>query len=514
MGEQMIPPGQGTIMVHSDAIDDSDTAMVNSYLVDWDEPDDPENPMNWSKCKKALFITTLGYISTLSPLASSIAAPGIASIKSDFNVTDTYVGAFMISGFLIGYCCGPLFIAPLSEMYGRYVLYNAGSLLFLIFNVACSVAPNSGSMIAFRIFAGIGGSTPLTLGAASLADTVPREKRGLAMMVWTLGPMVGPTIGPIAGGYLSETIGWRWSFRVVSVAAGVAALGTAFCMPESYALTLLERKARRLRLQTRNPHLESVLATHRKPKDLFMFSILRPAKMMFLSPIVFCLSVYMAILYGYLYLLFTTFPQVFKQQYGFSQGSAGLAYIGIGVGSVIGLLFSGLVSDRLVLKLSLTNGGQFQPEYRLPPMLMGAILVPIGLFWYGWTADKQLQWMLPIIGTAILGCGIVIVLVRVRTYLCNCVIGTDVCILKMSISTYLVDAFTTYAASAMAASTVTRSLLGAFLPLAGDRLYQSLGLGWGNSLLGFIAFVMIPIPLVFYRYGQVIRQMKLFKTEF
>ncbi|KAK1713951.1 fluconazole resistance protein [Colletotrichum lupini] len=446
-------------MVHSDAIDDSDTAMVNSYLVDWDGPDDPENPMNWSKCKKALFITTLG------PLASSIAAPGIASIKSDFNVTDTHVGAFMISGFLIGYCCGPLFIAPLSEMYGRYVLYNAGSLLFLIFNVACSVAPNSGSMIAFRIFAGIGGSAPLTLGAASLADTVPREKRGLAMMVWTLGPM-----------------------------AGVAALGTAFCMPESYALTLLERKARRLRLQTRNPHLESVLATHRKPKDLFMFSILRPAKMMFLSPIVFCLSVYMAILYGYLYLLFTTFPQVFKQQYGFSQGSAGLAYIGIGVGSVIGLLFSGLVSDRLVLKLSLTNGGHFQPEYRLPPMLMGAILVPIGLFWYGWTADKQLQWMLPIIGTAILGCGIVIVL--------------------MSISTYLVDAFTTYAASAMAASTVTRSLLGAFLPLAGERLYQSLGLGWGNSLLGFIAFVMIPIPLVFYRYGQVIRQMKLFKTEF
>ncbi|KAG7039259.1 fluconazole resistance protein [Colletotrichum scovillei] len=362
MGEQTIQPGQETNMSHSDATDDSDTAMVNSNLVDWDGPDDPENPMNWSKSQKALFITTLGYISTLSPLASSIAAPGIASIKSDFNVTDIYVGAFMISGFLIGYCCGPLFIAPLSEMYGRYVLYNAGSLLFLIFNVACSVAPNSGSMIAFRIFAGIGGSAPLTLGAASLADTIPREKRGVAMMVWTLGPMVGPTIGPIAGGYLSETIGWRWSFRVVSVAAGVAALGTAFCMPESYALTLLERKARRLRLQTRNPHLESVLATHRKPKDLFMFSILRPAKMMFLSPIVFCLSIYMAILYGYLYLLFTTFPQVFKQQYGFSQGSAGLAYIGIGVGSVIGLLFAGLVSDRLVLKLSLRNDGQFQPE--------------------------------------------------------------------------------------------------------------------------------------------------------
>lgn len=214
----------------------------------------------------------------------------------------------------------------------------------------------------------------------------------------------------------------------MTLKAGVAALGTAFCMPESYALTLLERKARRLRLQTGNPHLESILATHQKPKDLFMFSILRPAKMMFLSPIVFSLSIYMAILYGYLYLLFTTFPQVFKQQYGSSQGSAGLAYIGIGVGSVIGVLFSGLGSDKLVLKLSLRNGGQFQPEYRLPPMLIGAILVPIGLFWYGWTADKHLQWMLPIIGTAILGCGIVIVLVRTCTYLCDLVISTNVCL--------------------------------------------------------------------------------------
>ncbi|OBR16268.1 Fluconazole resistance protein [Colletotrichum higginsianum IMI 349063] len=452
-------------MDQSDATADSDTAVTDCNLVDWDGPGDGENPMNWSTKKKAVFITTLSFISTLSPLASSIAAPGIASIRSDFGVTDTYVGAFIISGFLIGYCCGPLIIAPLSEVYGRYVLYNICGGLFLIFNIACSVAPNSGSMIAFRIFSGIGGSAPLTLGAGSLADIVPREKRGVGMTLFTLGPM-----------------------------AAVALLATALLMPETYALTILERKARRLRRETNNPSLVSVLATNRKSKDLIVFSLFRPAKMMFLSPIVFSLSVYMAVLYGYLYLLFTTFPQVFKQQYGFSQGSSGLAYIGIGIGSLVGLLFAGLVSDRLVRTLTLRNAGQYQPEYRLPPMLCGAILVPIGLFWYGWTAEKQLHWMLPIVGTALLGCGIVIVL--------------------MSTSTYLVDAFTEYAASAMAANTVTRSLVGAFLPLAGEELYRQLGLGWGNSLLGFIALAMIPIPVVFYKYGQAIRQMKLFNIEF
>ncbi|GKT93765.1 MFS multidrug transporter [Colletotrichum tofieldiae] len=466
-------------MSQSDARVNGDAAIIDPNVVDWDGPDDRENPKNWSARKKAVFIATLGFISTLSPLASSIAAPGIASIKSDFDVTDTYVGAFMISGFLIGYCCGPLIIAPLSEVYGRQALYNICSGLFLIFNIACSLAPDSGSMIVFRIFAGIGGSAPLTLGAGSIADIFPREERGAGMMLVTLGPRVGPTIGPI---------GMSLSF------AAVAVLCTAFLMPESYAFTLLERKAKRLRRETECPSLVSVLATHRRPKDLLVFSLFRPAKMMFLSPIVFSLSVYMAVLYGYLYLLFTTFPQVFKQQYGFSQGSAGLAYIGIGVGSVVGLLFAGLVSDRLMKKLTLRNGGHYQPEYRLPPMLCGAILVPVGLFWYGWTAEKQLHWTLPIVGTAILGCGIVIVL--------------------MSTLTYLVDAFTVYAASAMAANTVTRSLVGAFLPLAGEELYRQMGLGWGNSLLGFIAFAMIPIPMIFYKYGRAIRQTKLFAIEF
>ncbi|OHW99109.1 fluconazole resistance protein [Colletotrichum incanum] len=474
-------------MSQSDDEVNDDTGVTDPNLVDWDGPNDRENPKNWSAKKKTVFIATLGFISTLSPLASSIAAPSIASIKSDFDVTDTYVGAFMISGFLIGYCCGPLIIAPLSEVYGRHVLYNICGGLFLIFNIACSLAPDSGSMIVFRMFAGIGGSAPLTLGAGSIADIFPREERGAGLMLVTLGPMVGPTIGPIG------IVGWRWSFRVVSIAAAVAALGTAFLMPESYALTLLERKAKRLRRETERPNLVSVLATHRKPMDLLVFSLFRPAKMM-LSPIIFSLSVYMAVLYGYLYLLFTTFPQVFKQQYGFSQGSAGLAYIGIGFGSVLGLLFAGLVSDRLVKKLTSRNGGHYQPEYRLPPMLCGAILVPIGLFLYGWTAEKQLHWMLPIVGTAILGCGIVIVL--------------------MSTSTYLVDAFTVYAASAMAANTVTRSLVGAFLPLAGEELYRQMGLGWGNSLLGFIAFAMIPIPMIFYKYGQAIRQTELFDIEF
>lgn len=133
--------------------------------------------------------------------------------------------------------------------------------------------------------------------------------------------------------------------------------------------------------------------------------------MLFLSPIVFLLSLYTAVIYGYLYLLFTTMTDVFESQYNFSQGSVGLAYLGVGVGSFIGLFVLGAVSDRLQQRLTISNGGMPKPEYRLPPMFVASWLIPLALFWYGWTAEKKDAWILPIIGTAFLGIGMIIAFV-------------------------------------------------------------------------------------------------------
>ncbi len=176
-------------------------------------------------------------------------------------------------------------------------------------------------------------------------------------------------------------------------------------MHESYPYVILQRKTSRLRKETGNPHLRSALDTGRDPKELFKLSIVRPVKMLFLSPIVFLISLYMATVYGYLYLMLTTFPRVFQIQYGFSNGSVGLTYLGMGIGSFFGLAFCGAVSDRLVVKLTKRNGGAAKPEYRLPTMFIGALIVPISLFLYGWTADKKVHWILPIIGTAFFGAG-------------------------------------------------------------------------------------------------------------
>lgn len=145
---------------------------------------------------------------------------------------------------------------------------------------------------------------------------------------------------------------------------------------ETYPPILLERKAERLRKETGNPNLKAKLSSTLPPRDLFKLAIVRPFKMLLFSPIVLALSTFMAVVYGYLYLLFTTITEVFESTYHFSSGAVGLTYLGIGIGSLFGLFIFGFASDRIVKNMS--KNGEMKPEYRLPPMIPGAFIIPIG----------------------------------------------------------------------------------------------------------------------------------------
>ncbi|KAF5001457.1 hypothetical protein FGRMN_1053 [Fusarium graminum] len=485
--ERDIEDGSTSVESEGPTIDDPN-------IVNWDGPDDPANPQNWSMKKKTITVVIVSSVTFVTPLASSIFAPSIDQVMSEFHSTNEQLASFIVSVYLIGYCFGPLAIAPLSEMYGRLPLYHICNVLFIIFNVACALAPNLGGLIAFRLLAGLAGSCPLTIGAGSLADMISREKRGAAMSSWALGPLFGPVIGPIAGGYLSQAKSWRWSFWVVSIVTGAITVMAFLFMRETYAYAILEKKAKKLRKETGNPKLRSALDKGTTTKELFSLAMVRPTKMLLFAPIVSLLSLYMALVYGYLYLLFTAMPSLFEGEYHFSRGSVGLSYLGIGTGSILGLVIAGATSDPMVRYLAKKNGGDVKPEYRLPFMFIACIIIPAGLFLFGWSAEYRTHWILPIVGTAFLGCGMIIVF--------------------MAISVYLVDAYIEYSASAIAASTVLRSLVGALLPLAGRSMYKSLGYGWGTSLLGFIAAAAIPLPLIFYKYGEKIRSRNLFDAKF
>lgn len=470
---------------------------TTNFKVGWNEPadQDPENPMNWTTRRKWSIIGILSFITFLTPLASSMMAPGVPNIMATFNSTDDMVATFMVSVFVLGFAFGPLLMAPMSELYGRLPVYHVSNTLFILFSVGCALSQNVAMLMAFRFLSGFVGVAVVTCGSGSIADMVPAEQRGAAMAVWSIGPLLGPVIGPVCAGFLVEAKGWRWVFWVTTIVAGAAVGVSFFILRESYAPIILERKAAMLRKSTGDERYQSVMKQEGTPKEVFLIAITRPARMFIFSPIVTVVCIYIATLYGLLYLLFTTFTFVYKDYYGFSAIGAGLSFIGGGVGNLLGLLFVGYLSDK-ILKESKANGKPLEPEQRLDLKLTvpTALCLPLGLIMYGWTAEKHLHWIVPMIGTGIMGFGMIGIF--------------------MISQTYLVDSFTVYAASVTAANAVLRSLLGALLPLCGLQLYNAIGLGWGNTLLGLIALMLAPVPWLLHSFGGRIRNNPKFQKEF
>ena len=323
-----------------------------------------------------------------------------------FHSTSANLETFVVSIFVLGFAFGPLLVAPLSEIYGRRPVYLVSFTLFLVFTIACAVSNSLGMLIAFRFLCGCAGSTAITLGGATIGDCFPQDKRGAAMATWGMGPMLGPVLGPIIGGYLSAAKGWRWVFWLQAIMAGALTLFGVVFLKETYAVVILEQKVALLRKETGNQQLRSALHDGLSPKQRMSQAIIRPMRMLLLSPIVLLLSIYVTFLLGLTYLFITTFPRVFMQQYGFSTSSTGLSYLGLGVGMVFGMILGGKGSDVLYQMMKKRHEGKEEPEYRLPPLVVSAPLVAVSFFWYGWSAQEKTHWIVPILGTVFFGLGL------------------------------------------------------------------------------------------------------------
>ena len=447
------------------------------------------------------------------PLASAMFAPGVPLVEKTFHFTNSNLATFVVSIFVLGFAVGPLVIAPLSETYGRQPVYIISMSFFVICQLACALSTNVGMLLAFRFLAGCAGSTPVTIGGATIGDMFPKENRGGAMAVWGLGAQLGPMLGPVIGGFVSQARGWRWVFWLLTIISGaVLLLGTIF-LRETYPVAILERKTQRMIRETGNQNLVSALHDPTLPRELFKRAIVRPVKMLIRSPIVLLLLIYTSVLFGYLYLFLTTFTRVFQEQYGFDIGITGLTYLGLGFGSFTGLIIAGISGDIFYRRLTAKNHGSSKPEFRLPALFLTSPLVATAFFWYGWSAEVKIHWIVPILCTTLFGMGMMPAFVshpsastppiRLKSQR----LRLNKSCVQMSINLYLVDTYTRYSASAIAATKVLQSITGAVLHLADPAFYDRLGIRWGNSVLAFIAVAFFPVPFLFYRYGEKLRNM-------
>ncbi|KAL1631709.1 hypothetical protein SLS56_004383 [Neofusicoccum ribis] len=473
-------------------------------IVGWDDQTDLSNPRNFATAKKWIIFILLSCMIVLSFLASSIIAPAASFIDAEFHNESSTLSSLITTIYVLGFMnavkvshssadqfngqVGPLLLSPLSELYGRRPVYNCANVFFTLTHIGAALAPNIGQLLAFRLLSGIGASACLSIGGGVLADLFDLHERGVPNAVLTLGSMFGPVLGPLIGGIITEQVDWRWIFRVLLIACAAVTI-FMFVLPETNAPVLLQRKTQRLRDELSRPELQSAYDVDKEPTKsgaLIARAVLRPWLLLFRSPLLPLLCLEVGFISGLLYLLLTTTSTFFRTVYGWSLSTAGLAYLGLGAGSLLGLVLFAQASDAVVARLAAANGNAYRPEMRLATAFVPALFIPVSFFWYGWSTHARAHWAVAVLSLAPFGFAQV---------------G-----LNAAAQAYLIDASGPYAASSYACVTAVRCVFGAVMPLAGPSLYRNLGLGWGNSLLGFVSLAMVPFPVLIYRYGAKLRE--------
>ncbi|KAK7726257.1 hypothetical protein SLS53_009522, partial [Cytospora paraplurivora] len=195
--------------------------LADPDLVTFDV-DDPHNPKDWSFGKKWAAVAVVSMFTFISPVSSTMTAPALNSIGKELDITSEFEKQLSLSIF--SYAIGPLLLGPLSELYGR--------------------------LIIFRFLAGFGGSAPLAIGGGVLSDLFTAEERGKAMGAYSLAPLLGPAVGPIAGAFISENTSWRWIFYATTIADAVIQFAGLFLLQETYTPVLLRWRKEKLIKET------------------------------------------------------------------------------------------------------------------------------------------------------------------------------------------------------------------------------------------------------------------------
>ncbi|EHK21769.1 uncharacterized protein TRIVIDRAFT_191922 [Trichoderma virens Gv29-8] len=419
-------------------------------------PDDAGNPYNWSTALRCVITIIAGGGTLATSFASTAFTGTLFELESDLGASTELITA-AVSLFVLGFAVGPLLWAPLSEMYGRRIIFVITFGAFTAFNAGCAGANTTATILALRFFAGAFGSSTLTNTA------------GTALSLFVLMPVVGPTLGPLCGGFLGEKQGWRWVAGMIAIVGGVVwILGTLF-IPETYATVILRRRAAELSQITNKTYVIQLDINGRGASvgSLLKTSLTRPWVFLFKEPIVSLLSLYMAIIYGTLYLFFGAFPVIYQLDRHWSEGIGGLPFLGGSVGLLCAAAFS-FWTNKKYKEIAKMKGGIVPPETRLIP------------------ASPSIHWVSSVLANVPFGFGLLVVF--------------------SSITNYLIDSYLIFAASAIAANTVLRSLFGAAFPLFTPYMYQSLGIHWASSVPAFLSLACVPLPFIFYKYGAKIRK--------
>ncbi|TIB29542.1 hypothetical protein E3P86_03661 [Wallemia ichthyophaga] len=462
-------------------------AERDKFLVEMDERDDPKNLSVGYKW----YLTILSGCQILNAtFASSVLSSAYSLIEEEYGKSQEVV-ILTVSLFLVGYIVGPFFWSPLNELVGRKVTFMSSLFLFVIFTIPCALAPNMACLLVCRFLAGCCAAASMVTSGGVLADLWDPVRRGRPMALYSLCPFAGPVAGPIASGFIVDYASdYKWVYWAQMIFGGVCFLGVGLTYPETMAQVILKKKAVKLRKSTHDNRYHTFSELNSPPfKEQLSIAFNRPFKMLSQELIMIMTSLYIGVVYGVLYLSFEMFPYVFEGSYGFTTWKTGLTFCSVAIGLFISYI-TNLIFDmrymRIAKQTMKETGERPAPEIRfLPAILVGGPCFSIGLFWFAWTAGRT-HWLAPCAAGVPIGAGVVLCFI--------------------SLLSYISDAYTLYAASALAANTVVRSVFGSVFPLFAIKMFDRLSISWSGTLLACIGVLMMPFPIIFYRYGLSIRK--------
>lgn len=384
----------------------------------------------------------------------------------------------------------------------------AGMALFTLFCLPVALGKNLQTILVGRFLCGVTAVAPIALFGGGLVDIWHPEQRAIAMASVIGIVLGGPLLAPVMGDFITAShLGWRWTGWLSCIMGGACTVLVFFGLPETYAPILLQKR------QKKHPDFQNApketggwntfvrIYLVRPFGEFYSFfsplsccSLLRRVLAVLLGtePILVLMTLYQAFVYGILYIVFSSYPIIFREQRHWKLGLSSLPFLGMMVGVFIG---AAIVVTRTVLahQANLKKMAEDPsapalapaPEKRLPLMMAGSILLPIGLFIFGWTSAPDILLVGMIIGSLFVGSGLLCIFVTAMTY--------------------ILDVYSHVANSALGANTIVRSFFAAGFPLFASYMYHGIGVAWASSVLGFVSVAMIPIPIIFYKFGPRIR---------
>ncbi|KAI0202122.1 major facilitator superfamily transporter [Astrocystis sublimbata] len=476
------PALQEVIQIQTATSIGSSAARPHEFEVDFG--DDNDNPREWTILHRAWITFAISFSTWIVVLYSTTYTSSVPGLTKEFNIQSPTIATLGVTTYLLGLGFGSLIWAPISELYGRRPVYIGCMIVFTILVIPSCLATSLTEILVVRFFGALFGAAMIANSAGTVVDISTEENRALVLSLWSIAPLNGPVTGPVIGGFVFQYLGWRWDNWLILILAGVATI-FVFFTKETYAPTILKAKAARLRKETNDERWWTRYDLNIPPFEIVKLNLTRPFVLFFTEPILWFFNLWISIVYGILYLCFVAYPIVFTQHRGWGPGLTGLSFVGIGIGTTIGILGEPIWRRIINSHPKDPITGRRPPEATARILCIGSILTPIGQLVFAWTSLPPTHWAVPIAFGIPFGIG--------NSF--SFIYGSN----------YLAGAYGIYSASALAGNAVTRSLLGGLLPLAGPKLYAALTPQWAGTFLGLLEVALIPIPFIFWRYGDKIR---------